>query len=1037
MKEPLTLFKFFPPNAMPVLEKILTFNQNNHTKDSIMNRIFSRIWNAHKGCWVACSEKARSCRKTGSVSHSQLHLLTTISIVFIPTAFALPTGGNITSGTGNIQVFDNGKQISINQSSDRIIINWDKFGIKADEKVRFNQPNQNSVALNRVLGLEGSIILGQLSGNGKVFIINPNGVVFGNGAQVNVGGLLVSTQNITDSDFNSGNYKFSGISRSTILNQGTINSANGSVILLANQVRNTGTINTANGSTVLAGGSAFTLSLDGTGLVNVKVDNAIMDALVQNTNKISANGGQVILTARDSSNLMKTVVNNSGTIEANTINYTSGKIVLDAGPKDRVDVNGQINASAQGQNIGDGGSINISGKHVRIGLGTLFNTTADNGYTGSVSIKADDFEIATRGNSVPYSDSYIASDTLSRGLGFSNFTITNGNGDLIVNGPVAWSSKNRLELNSQNNILINDNISSTGTNSSLAFNTGTGNYVLAKGKTITLSGPDTTFSINNKFYKVIQTFDQLQRVNSNLYGFYVIGNDIDGANKKFESIASGSNPYASFKGVLDGFGHTLTRLMINANGPNAGLIATNDGTLKNINLTAGSVSNTVSNVPAAIGSLIGYNRGTLVNSSSNVYVSSSYSQSNTLGGLVGINSGTINGGIFTGTVYSNSNTRGIGGITGENSRGTITNSTNTGTISGGMNNNAGSGNGAGGLVGINLQGTIRTSQNKGNVNVNYSPNSGGLVGINAGGIISDSSNTGTVGTNYSYYNNSYSANVGGLIGYSSNGDILNSRSDSIVNGGSYTVVGGLIGTNLGGSIINVAANSTVNNSYGRETGGLIGINNMGDVTDAIASGTVTGGSNSSVGGLIGSNNDGNVLNSLVKVTTPAGFISKVLAGSNTNIGGAIGSNTGTVTGVTAENNVVGGSSSNVGGLIGLNNSSQMEGTVSFSNSYGTVSGGNYSSTGGLIGLNQALASNSYSYSNVSSGLYSNIGGLVGLNETIGRVTQAQVYGVVKYTSYQTYGGAVGINKGSIEGTQVFGDAARLSLAGINRGIIKD
>jgi hypothetical protein len=143
------------------------------------------------------------------------------------------------------------------------------------------------------------------------------------------------------------------------------------VILLANQIRNAGTINTPNGSTVLAAGSAFTLSLDGAGLVNVKVDSAIMDALVQNTNKISANGGQVILTAHDSSNLMKTVVNNSGTIEANTLNFISGKIILDAGPKDRADVNGQISASAQGQNIGDGGSIDISGKHVRIGLSTL------------------------------------------------------------------------------------------------------------------------------------------------------------------------------------------------------------------------------------------------------------------------------------------------------------------------------------------------------------------------------------------------------------------------------------------------------------------------------------------------------------------------------------------------------------------------------------------------------------------------------------------------------------------------------------------
>jgi hypothetical protein len=177
--------------------------------------------------------------------------------------------------------------------------------------------------------------------------------------------------------------------------------------------------------------------------------------------------------------------------------------------------------------------------------------------------------------------------------------------------------------------LINDNISSTGKNAAFCINPGSDNYILAKGKSITLAGTDTTFSINNKNYKIIQNFDQLQRINNNLYGLYVIGNDIDGAYKRFDSIASGSNPYASFKGVLDGFGHTITRLSINSAGPNSGLIATNDGTLKNINLTSSTVSNTVSNTSAAIASLIGYNRGNLINSSSNVSIQAPYSSSQT------------------------------------------------------------------------------------------------------------------------------------------------------------------------------------------------------------------------------------------------------------------------------------------------------------------------------------------------------------------------------------------------------------------------
>lgn len=1006
-----------------------------------MNIIFIRIWNAQKECWVACSEKAKSCKKTGRISRYKIQLLTAISVISTPTAFALPSGGSVVSGTGNIQVFDNGKQISINQNSDRIIINWDSFGIRANEKVTFNQPSSNSAALNRIQGIEGSVIMGQLSSNGKVFLINPNGVLFGNGSQVNVGGLTASTQNITDTDFNNGNNRFSGNSRSTIMNQGTINSTNGSVVLLANQIRNAGIINTANGSIVLGAGNSFIVNPDGAGLINIKVDNGAIDALVQNTNKLSANGGQVYIAARDSTNLMKTVINNSGSIEANTLNFKAGKIVLDAGTKDRADVNGVLSTSAQGINIGNGGSIDISGKHVRVGLGAQLNTTANNGITGLVTIKADDFEVTASGDTTPRSDSYIAADTLSRNLAYSNVSITNTNSNLAINGPVSWTSKNKLELNTPADILINDNITATGVNSSLALNPESGNYTLASGKKITLSGSGAGFSVKNRIYNIIQTVDQLQRINSNLYGLYVLGNNIDGLNRAFESIASGSNPYSRFEGILDGFGNTITRLSIKSTGPNSGLFSSNNGIIKNINLTQSTISTTPSQLTTAVGSIIGYNTGSLINSSSSISVSASTTsgQVNSIGGLVGVNSGTIDRSRNSGAVYSNTNTRAVGGIAGENNSGTITNSINTGSITGSMNNNASSSNGAGGLVGTNYLGIIDNSQSSGDVNVYNSSNSGGLVGISLGSLIRNSSSKGTVRSGNYYYYNSGINNAGGLVGSLSDGDIINSRSDTTIYGGTSTIAGGLVGSNLAGNISNVVSNTIINNTSGRETGGLVGVNNLGTITDAIATGTVAGGSNTSVGGLVGSNNGGNIQDSLVRKVTPTGTVSQVSAGSNTNIGGAVGTNTGTITGVAAENNVKGGNYNKVGGLVGLNSGSQMAGTISFSSSYGNVIGGYYSSTGGLVGLNQSQIGESISYSTVSSGSYSNLGGLAGINESMGNIGQSQVYGTVKYINnqYQTYGGLVGLNMGLLEGNLIYGDATRLSPVGINRGTIRN
>jgi filamentous hemagglutinin family protein len=185
-----------------------------------------------------------------------------ISLGFVPAAHALPTGGSVSVGAATIA---NGpSSVTINQSSQNAAISWQNFGVNTGEAVTFKQPSSSSITLNRVVGTAPSAILGKLSANGRVFVVNPNGILFGKSAQVNVGGLVASTQGITDANFAAGAYKFAGTSSNAVLNQGAITASNGGyVALLGAHVTNTGVIVAKMGSVTLAGGDAMTL--DGAG----------------------------------------------------------------------------------------------------------------------------------------------------------------------------------------------------------------------------------------------------------------------------------------------------------------------------------------------------------------------------------------------------------------------------------------------------------------------------------------------------------------------------------------------------------------------------------------------------------------------------------------------------------------------------------------------------------------------------------------------------------------------------------------------------
>jgi autotransporter-associated beta strand protein len=198
-------------------------------------------------------------------------------------------------------------------------------------------------------GRAGSVAdLGSLSANGQVFLVNPNGVLFGSGAQVSVGGIVASTLQLSDADFLAGRIAFSrGPRAGEVVNQGSVTAASGGyVAFLGPQVRNEGVINARLGTVVLAAGERATLNFADNRLVSFAVDAGALDALAENRHLIQADGGQVVLTAKAADALARSVVNNTGIVQATTIAEQNGVIRLEGGA---ISNSGTISAAGGGR----------------------------------------------------------------------------------------------------------------------------------------------------------------------------------------------------------------------------------------------------------------------------------------------------------------------------------------------------------------------------------------------------------------------------------------------------------------------------------------------------------------------------------------------------------------------------------------------------------------------------------------------------------------------------------------------------------------
>jgi len=718
---------------------------------------------------------------------------------------AAPIGGVVTSGSATIN--QSGKVTNITQSTQKASINWQQFGIKNDETVNFNQPNVNSITLNRVVGNERSVIDGALNANGQVWILNSNGVLFGKNAKINTAGLLATTKDLSDQDFQAGKYNFKGDSTASVVNLGEIDiSDSGYATLLANSVSNEGVIKAVKGQVHLVGANQVTINLNGNSIVGLTVDKGVLDALVENKGAVYADGGQVYLTTNAVNELLKGVVNNEGVVEANSLEGVTGHVELFAHGGE-VKVGGTITAKD--------GFVETSGDKVKV--------------SDEFRVKADKWLIDPKDFIIAASGGDITGATLSSNLENANVEIqsgdgaTEGNGDIFVNDAISWGAATKLTLNAQNDIFINKPITATNEAGQLALYYGQGAVASENTADYYIKAPINLKAGDNFFtkkgsdgaittWKVITdlgsagstTGTDLQGIKGNLSGNYVLGADIDAGATSSWNRGAGWTPIGDdsnyFTGNFDGLGHEIDGLTINRTNIffDVGLFGyTNGATIKNIGLTNVNITGFY-----YVGGLVGWNDSSSI---TNSYATGTVTGVDYVGGLVGKNyNSSITDSYATGTVTGKEV---VGGLVGGNYySSSITNSYAAGTVTG-------SGYAVGGLVGYNDSSSITNSYATGAVTGTDSV--GGLVGVNDSSSIANSYATGTV--------TGSGSNVGGLVGYNEyDSSITDSYATGTVEGTKY--VGGLVGLNeFVSSITNSYATGAVTGTD--YVGGLVGVNN--------------------------------------------------------------------------------------------------------------------------------------------------------------------------------------------------------------------
>ncbi|MEW6645207.1 MAG: MBG domain-containing protein [Pseudomonadota bacterium] len=773
--------------------------------------------------------------------------LTAPGLIAPAAAQNLPTGGSIAAGSASVSQ-PSPSTLTINQSSQSAVVNWQSFSISQGYSVNINQPNSSSALLNRVTGSTPSTIAGSLTANGQVYLVNPNGIAITPTGTVNTGGgFVASTLGISDADFMSGKRNFSGNGASaSVSNAGTITVGRGGYMaLIGGTVSNSGNVQVPLGKVGLGSGEQATLDFSGDGFLQVAVPtNAkTSGALIDNAGTIKADGGAVIMQAATAREAARNAVNISGLVQARSIGGKTGAIEIGGGEGGQVAVSGKLTTASRKDKGGTitvagrdlalrGAKLDASGKlgggNIKVGGDRQGGGTLQRAQTTTIdaasTIKADATGAGNGGNVVVWSDvqtNFAGTISAKGGAGGGN------GGEAEVSGKATLgytgftdlsAAKGRfgtLLLDPYNVIISNaaDTSGFTATSNDSIINAGTLQTALGSANVTVTTGSGGSQA-----------------------GDITVAAPVAWSSGSTLTLSAAHNIAVNAPVTLNGSG----TLALSANGGvqvNKTISVTGAGT---VTITAAPVPDvSTTGLTFARGASIDYgatnNGGTFkLNGTTYTLV---YSLAN-LDAIDGVNAtngaavATYGAGITgnyalatnldaSGIAYNQQLMGGFGGML-DGLGHTVSNM----NIGGGLNNN--------GMIGV-LFGTLSNFGMVGG-SVNGNLTTGTLAGSNNGGVVQTSYSSATV------YG---SQDVGGLIGFNT-GTIQSSfATGNVTTGGQYA--GGLAGRNTGLIKTSVASGLV---SAGQYVGGLVGRLESGAIQQSLFTGMVTGGGGY-VGGIVG------------------------------------------------------------------------------------------------------------------------------------------------------------------------------------------